>query len=360
MTFLAWPEIEGFHHIRKHVRAYPDLLKGNNVVTYKAKVKLHGTNAAVHMYPSYAVGEHPNNISKSQLAFQSRSNMITPENDNAGFARWASEAFKERVKTYGGGPIVLFGEWCGPGIQKGVALSQLEKRCFAVFAARHIPPTYHPDFLITDPVELASLIEGVPDAHVLPWYKNSIEVTVDWSKSDEEVATAIAPINDWVMEVEANDPWVETVFGVKGTGEGLVFYPGGEHMKYESFQNLCFKAKGEKHKNIKTAVPVQVNAETAASIEAFVDLVLTEARLEQGARAVAGEHVHQDALSCLFCTTGKINFDMKQTGKFVAWCLADVQKETKDEMEASNLTWKDLQKPLSDKARAWYLTEAKK
>jgi hypothetical protein len=154
----------------------------------------------------------------------------------------------------------------------------------------------------------------------------------------------ITPINDWVSAIEANDPWVEATFGVKGTGEGLVFYPVSEpHKGWENFNYLVFKAKGEKHKNIATAKPVQVSAEVAASLEAFIDLVLTPARLDQGASAVSGNS----------------GFDLKFTGKFVNWVSADVEKETQDELAASNLTWKQVQKPLTDKARAWYIAKAK-
>lgn len=332
MTFVAWPEIEGFHHIRKHVRAYPDLLKGTSKVSYKCKVKLHGTNAAVQVH-----------LDGTVLA-QSRSNIITPENDNAGFARWVqsqasqwrgviplAHMFGFRLESY-----IIYGEWCGPSIQKGVALSQIPKKVFAVFAARPLDGT---DAMVTDPTELAAMVAGIPDVYVLPWYERTAEV--DFNNSDEDLAKSIAPINDWVMDIEANDPWVEKTFGVKGTGEGLVFYPGGEHMGYENFTNLCFKAKGEAHKNIKTAKPVQINPEVAASVDAFVDLVLTPARLEQGATTVGG-------------------FDLKLTGKFVAWISSDIQKECQDEMNASNLDWKAVQNPLVTKARTWYLAESKK
>lgn len=186
-------------------------------------------------------------------------------------------------------------------------------------------------------------------------------VDINWRQSDEELTKNTTEINEWVLNVEKSDPWVEATFGVKGTGEGLVFYPTSKpHLGFENFQNLVFKAKGEKHKNIATAKPATVNPEMAASIDAFVTLVLTPARLEQGARAILGEHKHEENLNCLFCNTPEITFDQKLTGKFVAWCLADVEKETQDELEASKLTFKEVQKALGDKARSWYLAEARK
>jgi hypothetical protein len=125
-----------------------------------------------------------------------------------------------------------------------------------------------------------------------------------------------------------------------------VLYPVSEaHRGYTAFSNLVFKTKGEAHKNIATAKPAQADPEVAGSIEAFACMVLTVARLEQGANAVA-------------LTQG--TFDMKQVGKFIAWISSDVEKETQDELAASGLEWKQVQKVVSDKARKWYLEQAKK
>lgn len=78
--------------------------------------KIDGTNACV------VVGED------GEVAAQSRKRLITPDDDNHGFARW--------VYNYAGslrtalGPGYHYGEWYGQGIQRGYGLS--EKR-FALF-----------------------------------------------------------------------------------------------------------------------------------------------------------------------------------------------------------------------------------
>lgn len=326
MTFMAWPEIEAFYNVRKYSAAHPEILNGTSKVSYKCKVKLHGTNAAVQSYED------------GTIVTQSRTNIITPESDNAGFARWVMSNKDAWIMANG---WIIYGEWCGSGIQKGVAISDIGKKVFAVFAARPLGESdklLALDPLIVDPKMLQFLIQDIPDTYVLPWYGQSIDI--DWGKSAEALSTDTAQINEWVNAVEVNDPWVEQIFNVKGTGEGLVFYPVSEnHLGMENFKNLVFKAKGEKHKNIKTAAPAQVNPEVAASVDAFVELVLTPARLEQGSNAVG--------------------LDMKLTGKFVSWVLIDVQKETQDELEASSLEWKQVQKPLTDRARSWYIEQVK-
>jgi len=98
-----------------------------------------------------------------------------------------------------------------------------------------------------------------------------------------------------------------------------------------------FKAKGEKHRTAGTRTAVQVDASVVASVDDFVALMVTEARLQQGLAAVGGR-------------------DPRLTGKFLAWIAADVRKEAVAELEASGLTWAQVEKPVGVRARAWYLS----
>ena len=333
MAVIAWTEIESFHNIRKYTSAHPEILNSNSVVSYRAKVKLHGTNAGIQIYQD------------GRVIAQSRTSELIDGADNAGFAKWVktNEDKWAAIANDTDEDFVIFGEWVGPGIQAGVAVSEIPKKCFAVFSARHV--STEEDRLIVDPWLLQKLVEGIPDTYVLPWHGEDLEI--GWNDSAEILTAVTSLINQWVDNVEKNDPWVENVFGVKGTGEGLVFYPRSkDHLGLKNFTNLVFKAKGEKHKNIKSAAPAQVNPEAAANVDQFVDMVLTEARLEQGVQNVATRDESP-------------MYDMKKVGKFLAWISADVQKETQDELEASGLTWKDVSKAVATKARLWYIEKAK-
>lgn len=329
MTFIPWPEIESFHNIKKYtsVDAHPEILNGQSIVNYRPKLKMHGTNSAIQIHKD------------GTIICQSRECIITSEKDNAGFARWV-EAHKEDWKQSQG--YIVYGEWVGQGIQKGVAVSSIPKRSFTIFAIR---PLDDLNSIIVEPDEIQSIIKNIPtDTYILPWYNEGLEV--DWAGLVENLTNDVNLINKWVAAVEANDPWVESVFGIKGVGEGLVFYPRSDkHLLYAAFVNLVFKAKGDKHKNIATAAPAQVDASVATSIDSFVDMVLTPARLEQGATKVSID--------------GSLSFDIKLTGKFVVWVSSDVEKESKDELVASGLTWKQVQRALADKARVWYIAKSK-
>lgn len=79
--------------------------------------KIDGTNAQVVI------------TEDGQLLMGSRTQWITPENDNYGFAKWANENKDELLKL---GTGRYFGEWWGSGIQRGYGLQKGEKR-FSLF-----------------------------------------------------------------------------------------------------------------------------------------------------------------------------------------------------------------------------------
>lgn len=331
----SWTEIDNFHTVRKTLQQYPQLLdQGTTIVKYASKVKLHGTNAAVQI------------TSDKKVVAQSRTNNITSQNDNAGFARWV-EANAEKFANLAldVATIVIYGEWCGPGIMKGVAVNQIPERIFAIFAIRLAFPDGN-DWITTNPDDIIAYEYtcGIPNVHVIEWY-NAEFVEIDWASSAEVLQPALDKINNWVEEVEACDPWIEKKFGVKGVGEGLVFYPMPFNGSYKRFSDLCFKAKGEKHKTVAKTKPAQADPTVVANVKAFAEMVVTDARLEQGARNMSG---------------GELIFDMKKMGEFIKWIVNDVNKETEAELEASGLDEKFVNKACSERARDWYLAQVKK
>lgn len=78
--------------------------------------KLDGTNACV------IVGED------GTVAAQSRSRIITPEDDNFGFARWVTEHEEELRAGLGHG--YHYGEWWGAGIQRRYSMKE---KAFSLF-----------------------------------------------------------------------------------------------------------------------------------------------------------------------------------------------------------------------------------
>ena len=85
---------------------WPKIARLNRDITVTEKID--GTNAAV------IVGED------LSVSAQSRKRLITPEDDNFGFARWAAESAEALATALG--PGRHFGEWWGAGIQRRYGL----------------------------------------------------------------------------------------------------------------------------------------------------------------------------------------------------------------------------------------------
>lgn len=93
---------------------FPKIARLNRTVIVTEKID--GTNAAVRVTETGSV------------TAQSRKRIITPEQDNFGFAAWVQEHADELRDGLGEG--LHFGEWWGQGIQRGYGLD--EKR-FSLF-----------------------------------------------------------------------------------------------------------------------------------------------------------------------------------------------------------------------------------
>lgn len=331
MSHISWPSIELLHNIIKTLTHFASLSPAEGgsplpKVRYAAKVKLHGTNCAVQVHTD-------------GIITQSRETILTPEKDLKGFSRWAHlHEAKFRMLPTG---FTVFGEWCGPGIEAGMAISDLPGKVFAVFAIQ--VGTGDAAVVISNPSEITSYLAplDIPGLYVLPWAEGVL-FTLDYS-DPASLSAAAEYLNGVVAAVEKEDPWVKAMFNVSGLGEGVVLYPvavtGGKMPEHpEALARLMFKAKGLKHRTAGTKTAVQVAPEVVSGVGAFVDLMVTEARLMQGLSVVCGG-----------------TRDPKLTGKFLQWLGADVQKESKDELGASGLTWSQVQGAVLARAREWFL-----
>jgi len=304
-SFVSFGSIGQFRNAIKHVRYTGE----NPIIQAHGTVKLHGTNASVCF------------SKQDGLWAQSRNNIITVENDNAGFARFVEDrkdVFETMLTTGGDDTVTIFGEWCGGNIQKGVAINQLDKM-FVIFALKcgdvwlnHTPYRY--------PAKGVYNIDDFP--------------TFDIDINFERPELAQNEIVKMVEQVETECP-VAKHFGVSGVGEGIVFtlICRGE--------TLRFKAKGEKHSVSKVTKIAEVDTEKLDSIHKFVEYAVTENRMEQGYDEVEAS-------------------DMEHTGKFLSWIVKDIIKEESDTLADSGLEQKEVNKYISTKARIWFFARINK
>lgn len=331
MNISKFPSIEAYRHLVQKVRLSAqyagrdenddpiyDESKPLPTLSFTGTVKMHGSNGGIKI-----------DMNSGEFIVQSRNNILTPGNDNAGFAKFVYEgvdipALLATVPV-DGDIVTIYGEWCGQGIQKGTALNQIDKM-FVVFAAK-VDDTW----LTED--QLKQIAQ--PEARVF----NVFEVgeiyygTIDF----ENPQASIEFLEKMTNGVEKQCP-VGANFGAEGIGEGIVWTcttPGWESSKY------WFKVKGEKHKvsNKKSNKVVEVDPVKMANVNEFLDNCVTEARLEQGVEELKSQN---------------LSVERKNVGRFIQWVLADVLKEEGDTLEVSGLTKKDIGKDLSQRAREWF------
>ncbi len=298
---------------------------------FKGTVKLHGTNAGV------------GSDDEGLIWAQSRKNVITVEKDNAGFAFFVDshkDVFDEmhtELRTANNltdERVIIFGEWCGGNIQKGVALNGLDKM-FVIFAVKIAPLDDEADnyYLTEDKWEqLKSPENKIYNINDFESYT----VKIDFNEADRARNEMI----EIMQKVEKECP-VGKAFG-RGdndedntTGEGNVWVGWGcDGNRY------IFKVKGEEHSasKVKTLAPVDI--EKLNSISEFIEFSVTENRLNQ-------------AIEQVFTTESKTP-DVKSTGDFLRWVVNDITAEEMDTMVENNLEPKDVNKHISAKSRKWF------
>lgn len=284
-------------------------------LTCIGRVKIHGTNAAVC-------------IKNDEYWVQSRNNIIRPDSDNCGFATFAhknKDIFmklfdkinypKEKNTTF-----IIYGEWAGSDIQKGVAVSELKKQ-FYIFGVKIIENDTGGGTEIWFPYE-----------HLRD-HENNIYNITDFGKYKIEIDFNNPELSQNQLiklteEVERECP-VGKYFGINGTGEGIVWTT-----RYKNDQYM-FKVKGKEHSVTKVKTLANVDVEKINSIIEFIDYSLTQQRFDQAMENVCGQH----------------KYDISKLGKIIRWIINDILNEEFDTLKKNNLTKKNVSKYISTRVR---------
>lgn len=303
-----------------------DWSKPLSKIEFEGTVKLHGTNAAI-VYDTKSC----------EIYAQSREHVITPEKDNAGFARWTEEN-KSKIKEIFAKLVscwpdatpnkyVLFGEWCGKGVFSNVAIGQLPKM-FVIFGMQAV---YHMESEdITEWWNCESSHLACPEINIfnissVPVY----QVTIDLAYPE----ACLAEIEKFTTQVGDECPFAKSM-GVSGIGEGIVWKPA-----HDSSYRFAFKTKDERHSASKIKKLPTVDIEKLNGVKAFVIKHVHEDRLEQAYAATCSDPA----------TAG-----MEQVGSFLRWLNQDVWKEESDEAIANNITQKEIGGEISKVAVRWF------
>lgn len=305
----------------------------NRVIQFERTVKIHGTNASI-VIPLWG---------DTAIYAQSRNNIITPEKDNAGFARWVEDNRKvltnllgEHVSDILGNwdnetHVVVYGEWCGQGVKNNVAVGQLPKM-FVVFGYRVVyqndldhPRTYFGSVsrYEDDPLEFSNHDIGLYNIHEF----GSEIITIDF----DNLIEAQKKLEDDAEEVGRQCP-VGTYFSVEGPGEGHVYTAISHSFK--------FKMKCEAHKVSKQATIAADTLTQINNISELVNTILLEPRLEQGIDYLKEMHIADDKFESI--------------GEYISWVITDVIKEESDIILETGLPVKLVNKEIAKRARNYF------
>lgn len=345
MKVIKFPSINQFIHLVSSVKrryefvgldeneiAIYDSSKPKPILTFTGSVKLHGTNAAVCYNENDGIW------------YQSRTDFITPEHDNAGFASFATyrkdifmNFFNEIYEREKLDPkefsISIYGEFVGKGIQKGVGISKLDKSMF-IFGVKITPHTETEEEQKENPaywVDHSTFKSEDDRIYNIEDYKTySIDIDFNDPKSVEEKLTELT------LSVENECP-ISKEFGFEHTmGEGIVWYCINEGSV------LRFKTKGEKHKNKVEKERKPIDNEKLDRINKVVQLVTPDWRLEQ-------------MLDETFNLMNGGVLDIKKLGDYIKAVIKDIVKEELLLITENDLEMRDINKFISNVARDYFL-----
>jgi hypothetical protein len=292
-------------------------------------VKLHGCNAGIR-YDS------------NEITTLSRNNELSIEKDNYGFASFVNNNINTIVHLFRQlhfmipfkpEKIIIYGEWAGPGIQSGVAISQLEDKKFFIFDVKVIrgEEVYWLKHTLINSLQTEFIHPRIKFIYDYQMYSSLI----DFNNPDHSVNTMVK----WVEEVEQECP-VAKQFGVSSIGEGIVFFHEIKTSHENLVQKIRYKVKGKKHSVSKVKTLAAVDPEKLNSISEFVEYAVTENRLNQMI-----EHLKRDG----------IEVNDKATGTFLKYLNNDIIKEELDVLAESGLEFKDVVKSVATVGRKFFL-----
>ncbi|MEK0324106.1 MAG: RNA ligase family protein [Nitrosopumilus sp.] len=352
LPFLKFPSIGNFKSLMYVCNKLPyNHLEHDLYIHMRPRTKLHGTNAAVRIYPG-----------DNLVTAQSRNRKLEIGNDNFGFAAWVKENEKIFLYSYTGMTehcYTIFGEWAGKGIQKSDAISKTD-RAFHVFMVTVQDATGKVLGCFTSPEEIEDLwlykiVEEIDNLHVIPWAGPELIIN---ASNTELNGPEINNINKMVEMCSERCEYTFKHFGIEEGGEGFVYYSTVFEGDIEACAasspihakdllawqgNFMFKAKGENHTVEKGSKPAAIDPLVLAQQSDFTQRFCTDARLAQGAKEV---------------NEGSEDYSRRETGKFIAWVCSDVHKETEHEREEAEVNWKAISKGIATYARRWYLERA--
>lgn len=278
-----------------------------------------------------------------KFQFQSRKKILSNENEYFDFVNFCSKRlhiFKKIFKIAisknfiaNDNIVILFGEWAGKGISHKSSVKEFD-RFFTVFELAVYNPQKHDNY---DWYRFE--FEGFEEYNIYNIFQfGKYEIEIDFNEPEE----ILNKLESFTNEVEKECPVAKYLSGNK-----KINYPYGEGIVWETTnwgKKYRFKTKSKIHSLVKVKKVATIEPEKLKSVDDFVQYAATENRFLQAIGEVFGDK----------------QIDKKLMGDFIQWIIKDIFKEDRDVLYLNNLTMKDVNKAISNKAKAWFLNNLEK
>ncbi|KAG4439686.1 hypothetical protein IFR05_004823 [Cadophora sp. M221] len=308
-------------------------------VTRKIKVigtvKLHGQHADIVINPDNTIRLQSRNkpvldekhgiVGFAKAMFSLEKNLL--ELKERIVSRWVGNNRPEKLSDKY--PLVIAGEWVGPGIQKNVALDELPRKFF-VITSISLNNFWLPDQPYSD---IEDVDAGIVHVARGGFFSEELDVT-DLESCQERMMTL-------TLDIEKTCPFAQS-FGIVGRGEGIVWkaaQPLGKDPR------MWFKTKGPDFAVTKTAdlpkpAAIAMGQDMIERTRQFAYATTTEPRLEQAWNVLK--------LEC------NMAMDKKTTKKFMQWISDDILREEKPRIKQCKVDEQYLIKCIRWMAEIWY------
>ena len=293
-------------------------------LTVKSTTKLHGSNASVSLQNGEYLCQSRNHIvSEGHFSFPE---IVLQEKEHI---ESLFTQIREITEVGDDEVVTIFGEIIGPGIQRGVALSDLSKKYWVLFACK-INNVEGEGRWVQGFDKIKSDSDRIFNIHEFPTQEFQIDIAFA-QKSQNDLIEAC-------LKVEECCPVAKKLEGIEGIGEGIVietFYKGNR---------FTAKIKGDKHsKGSKVRKLTQVDPVKVASVEKFVAHAATESRVDQAIHEV-GNSLGEE-------------LSKKHTGDIIRWVANDIIVEECDVLKENNLEYAQVAGKVANEVRNVYFAK---
>lgn len=352
--FVKFPSINQYINVSNNLKKWSERFDSDiEKITINGTVKVHGCNMGIGYWCDDTVTLQSRNINITETGI-----------DQFSFGDYVSKLggddfIKDLLKPHinDAKAVFIFGEFFGKGIQKFVAVNEIE-RSYMVFDIVRVYSGKDEDDKTINTWDFEQLsLSDIPSFPELNFYRSIDFQQFDYDIDIYDNRTNKELIDFTIENVENKCPVATSIKSESELeckiGEGIV-WKGIAKLTNGMEKKFIFKTKGDEHKRgqgtIKPTKKSKFTPEQIEAIDKFYEIALTNDRLEQG-------------IEVLKESTGGNDLEIKQIGEYIKWVIHDIKKEHEHDFEEIvkpyGIVWKDLNKVINQDTRNYFIDKLK-